>query len=510
MADLPGDFTLLDRYGARAPLRRFEVSHADKTLGIFISMDGNETAEYDHLVHTSKTFALQMRAAKCTKNQALYTFSSSFMKSIEYAMPVTQFSEDEWRRIISPALVPTLQSSGIAGNAPRASLFGSALYQGFDLMNPFFNQEISHLMTLLQESVSGSQTGLLLRLSAESLRLEIGVPFTLGECDYTLYSPYVTDCWYKSVWKFAFTHSISIREDFPDPPPLRHKDSYLMSHFVSAGFRGQDLALLNLIRLRLRAITVSDIATPDGLSITHQAFLLQHSNHLRHCYDWPRDLPVSPRQLVLWQQALRRALLCPTRATTARTLRFRCRVGPWLLPTLHSDLWPWFHSLAEDRLYQRLEGNRWQVWAPFSWGRYCRADIVPSRPVDASLLSVSPRGDMVKKDNAYPWWYEATLRPPDRYDPRTTSHPCLIAAFQASIDSAHVLLDEILLPIDGAVALAQAISAGTAAAVSDGSFCPVASRGSSAFTIATAPDIDDPKLNPVLEYPPRHPSSPGG
>ena len=52
-------------------------------------------------------------------------------------------------------------------------------------------------MTLLQESVVDSQTGKLLYLTAEALRLEIGLPFDLGTTDYSIYSAYTTDCWYK-------------------------------------------------------------------------------------------------------------------------------------------------------------------------------------------------------------------------------------------------------------------------------------------------------------------------
>ena len=494
MDSLPGSFTLLDRYGTRAPLRRFDVDYADKTLGVFISMDGNEQAEYDHLLSTSRTFALQLKAAKCSKNQALYTFSASFMKSIEYAMPVTQFSETEWHKILAPALKPTLQRSGISSSAPRAALFGPALYQGFDIMHPYFNQEICHIMTLVQESVCSSQTGLLLRLSAEALRLEVGVPFTLGDCDYSKYSSYTTDCWYKAVWRFVAKYPISVHEDYPDPPLLRHGDSHLMVLFVRSGFAGHDLYILNLLRMRLRAITVADIATPDGLCVTHQAFLLQHSNHLRDHYDWPREIPLSPGHVSLWQRALRRSLMPPNCAPTNRSLVYSCRVGPWLDPNVHLDLWWWFFSAAENRLYQRLGHDQWRIWSSHSRARFISSHLSRTRPPDAVLASVSPRGDLFRIDNSYPWWFEGLPDTQDLYDPLQARHPCLVAAFQEAIDSPHILLDDVLIPADGATSLAQAIRAGTAAAVSDGSFRPDSSSGAAAFTLATSPDVYDASL----------------
>ena len=49
MADMPGEFNLLMGDGIREPLRRHEVNYAEKTLGVFISMDGNEKAEKKYL-----------------------------------------------------------------------------------------------------------------------------------------------------------------------------------------------------------------------------------------------------------------------------------------------------------------------------------------------------------------------------------------------------------------------------------------------------------------------------
>ena len=63
LEDLPGEFTLMDKNGNRDPLRRHEVHYAEKTLGVCISMDGNEDAEMTRLKVLSKTFADQIRIA---------------------------------------------------------------------------------------------------------------------------------------------------------------------------------------------------------------------------------------------------------------------------------------------------------------------------------------------------------------------------------------------------------------------------------------------------------------
>ena len=130
-------------------------------------------------------------------------------------MPVTQLDEATWTKIIHPALVPVLNKAGMSRTFPRHVFYGPSLYQGFGFIHPYLLQEFSHIATLFQESVRSSQTGRILRLTAESLRLELGIPLHLGVTPYHPFASYVTPCWYKHVWKFFSVHPVSLFEDFP-------------------------------------------------------------------------------------------------------------------------------------------------------------------------------------------------------------------------------------------------------------------------------------------------------
>jgi len=215
MADMPGEFNLLMGDGTREPLQRHEVDYAEKTLGVFVSMDGNENAEKNYLREQSITFAEQMKTSKANKNACMYTYTASFMKTMEYPMAVTQFLEAEWTRIVAPALQNSLQKGGMSKTFTRAVFYGPDHYQGFNVMHPYFNQEITHITTHVQESVNGSQTGKLLQGSAEAFRLELGLPFTLGTVKYDLVAPYLSDCWYKHLFKFVSKQPLEIIEDYP-------------------------------------------------------------------------------------------------------------------------------------------------------------------------------------------------------------------------------------------------------------------------------------------------------
>ena len=140
-------------------------------------------------------------------------------------MTVTQLDEGTWSKILSPTLTAAFDKAGMSMIFPRDVLFGPVLFRGYQLQHLLFAQEISNIMTLLQESVRNSQTGQLLRLTAECLRLELGILLTLGTTPYQPFESYVTDCWYKSIWKFGSQHPLEVTEDFSNVTLLRKRGS---------------------------------------------------------------------------------------------------------------------------------------------------------------------------------------------------------------------------------------------------------------------------------------------
>ena len=137
--------------------------------------------------------------------------------------------------------------------------------------------------------------------------------------------------------------------DSPPIPTLRTGDSYLMDVFTAAGIRGQRLAILNQIRLRLHAITVADIATPDGRSITPSALSCEHSNGLREGFQWPCPVTVTVRCQQMWQHALQETLMIP--GARSDRLRPEFHLGGWFyIPVFRK--WPWRYAPANGFLYR--------------------------------------------------------------------------------------------------------------------------------------------------------------
>ena len=164
---MPAEFTLTDKDGNRHPLVRLEVSEGRKSLGVYIAVDGNEKAQKKYLIEMARTYAEQIRTSQTTPDTAMYTYKACFLKAIEYSMPVTNFTEEEWNTIMAPALKATLNKSAMATNFPRDVLYGPDLYKGMDIQHPYYQQGIQKIITCIQESAIGSGTGELIKFNAE-------------------------------------------------------------------------------------------------------------------------------------------------------------------------------------------------------------------------------------------------------------------------------------------------------------------------------------------------------
>ena len=79
-----------------------------------------------------------------------------------------------------------------------------------------------------------------------------------------------------------------------------------MEEFVKSDIDTNKLTILNIMRMSIKAITLSDICDADGWNFISRAWLLQGSNGLREDHEWPRNLPnFTNNQKKLWQKSLK-------------------------------------------------------------------------------------------------------------------------------------------------------------------------------------------------------------
>jgi hypothetical protein len=498
IADIPGNITLPDANGQDYVVAREEVSTASKSLGVWLALDGNQDKLKEVLTETSHVFGSQVSTSNCSKNDALYTYNNSFMASMQYPIIATQFTETEWNKVIQPALQVTLNSAGMAKSFPRKVLYGLELYQGMDMKHPFFLQEISHIMTHVQEAVCQSQIGQMIQMTAEAFQIEIRVPFLLNKTVYDdqRYAFYTPQCWYITLWKFVSSdkYKIEIEEDYKDLKKQRKHDIFIMEQFVEKGYVGKDLTSLNYMRKFLEAITLADIAMTNCAYISHNAFEAKSGNRLREGVGWPRVPEVLPQPFIkLWKEAITLCFLNPYNHTKKkRKIQNNQQLGDWHELKVKNKTWEWCLCVNEDRIYKQ-DGTTWRVHSktrPRQYSNLGNYNVCPNQDTIASVYKQGGRlyvettstfetADLQLRDMDTSGQYNYLY---DNGRWRNIDEAVRFIQFHPDI-----LLDSHDMAKDRGLAIVQGIKGGTARIVSNGSYkkdTPIGPAGTSAFRIA--------------------------
>ena len=110
---LPGDIFLPDKNGDLYTVTRDEPTSAHVSLGMLHPLSGGDSDEGVGISEGAHVFASQMGTAQCDKTSCLNAFNTSFMPSLSYKMIATQFTEQQWNKMISPAIQATLNAAGV-------------------------------------------------------------------------------------------------------------------------------------------------------------------------------------------------------------------------------------------------------------------------------------------------------------------------------------------------------------------------------------------------------------
>ena len=279
-------------------------------------------------------------------------------------MPVTSFSKEKWASIIWPALQATLAKARIAERFPRQVLYGTQLYGGYIIEDPFCKQGIVKLSTFFQECVNNTHTGSLINATVEGFKLELGFDSSAALLPWRQVKTYTTNSWYKHLllWVQECNREEDVLEVIDSTPmltKLRINYSFLMLQFIQANVPICDLQIINLIRIHLQAITLTDIATANGTHFSYNAWHGLWGNNLQSELDWPREpLLFSDAQIKIWQDALYSTFCSPHTNANMRVIDNRNKLGKWVSSTSHRK-WITFYSPTERQVYGTTSNGFW-------------------------------------------------------------------------------------------------------------------------------------------------------
>ena len=143
-------------------------------------------------------------------------------------------------------------------------IYSSIKYHGLGVLHPWHHQQIKHLQTLIEETTNNTPIGKLFQLSAEQLRLEIGLPGTFKDVPWDQLTDIITSTWMSKLLSFLGKHKIDVHDPLPQLQLQRKGDIFLLQCFLITQPSKQELRLLMDCREYLQVTTLADITSAAG------------------------------------------------------------------------------------------------------------------------------------------------------------------------------------------------------------------------------------------------------
>ncbi len=135
---------ILDPNGIETNLQQLEVTEARETLGIYLSLNGDDSEQAAQLRKKTETFADCLRTGYIAKGDAWYCLQFSFMKTIEYPLEFCCLNQKQWEHVMAPLLLANLPKCGIVRTFPRTVVYGPKQFYGLGIRNPWVLQILRH------------------------------------------------------------------------------------------------------------------------------------------------------------------------------------------------------------------------------------------------------------------------------------------------------------------------------------------------------------------------------
>ena len=471
--DMNLHFTVKDAWNTRQELVQIHPSIAKETLGVFLAPDGNENKQIEYLTQKIKKWEDKIRTNQISKIHAYTALTTTIYKTIEYSLPTSTITKENWKKIMAPLNKCGLQINGICSKFPTALREGAKSHIALQFKCMYKQQEILKLEKYLTFRSHQGIVGKMIRLSEELLKIETGLPGNIFIFDYSKYCWLASNSWIKSLWKFLSLHDINLHMLTPDLKETKKNDLFIMKEFVAQGYSKKKLLILNACRKYLQVTTLGEITNGDGNIIIRNIKSGCKLTCSTSTLSWPNQAKPDNSAWMLWRSALRKTFEISGKIAPGM-IRNQWAIDP---PRVHH----WYHDWISNCLLQRLQNNHWRMYrqsirrgrrATFPVYHFQQTELnsLPTHARRASILPCNPTqviftgsGQSQPPTNNPPINsledYVNSLAPKDRW-------PFEYISGQENID--HIVV---------------AIQQGNCALISDGSFDPTTHQAAAAWIL---------------------------
>ena len=241
---------------------------AHKTLGHYKEPAGIQVEQIAKLKEKSDRITEFLWKMPLQRNEAWTYYTACYLPSVCYPLTASYLTSKQLHKVQTRAMSIIIPRCGYNRHTYRSIIYGPHHIGGAGFRHLYTEQGLLQVAYLLRHIRTPSQIGTLLRCTLSWLQLSLGVSFPVM-AQPAVPLPHMEAKWISSMRTFLAEQTLSIQLATDSvPAPQREHDSYIMDWILSCNhYTPAEIRRLNYCRLYLNVVTVSDLATPDGLHI---------------------------------------------------------------------------------------------------------------------------------------------------------------------------------------------------------------------------------------------------
>ena len=294
----------LDPSGTRTEIKQIETHEARRTLGVWQTANGNETAQKKIIISKIEDWGKATEGITHTESRTAIV--STIGRSIRYPLSATALDEQECKSIDKALIKSVLGKMGVVRTAPRVIIFAPSSLGGIGLNRTETDQVIDQVKMIIHHGHRDTIAGRLIRNTIQQLSCEMGIGGNPFEVDMKKVTYLTENTWIESVIRGCQRHSIKVtmREQWINT--WSENDEFIMYKAQNVT-KGRDLMRVNKVRLYLQVSTLSDIMTADGKNIDNDILCGRKGGSpspSRASYLWPNIPSPTKAEVLIWKQTL--------------------------------------------------------------------------------------------------------------------------------------------------------------------------------------------------------------
>ena len=295
-----------------------------KSLGVLGIPSGSNKAEFERLLKKSKSFAQRISTAHISRLEAKTLYYSFYLPGMLYSMCVGSLSKEQCQKIQGVTTQKFLSTMGFNRCLPSAVVYANKECGGIGLRHLFAEQGTEKIYHIIQSIRTNSDTGKLIKIRLQWAQRVAGIQRPILEDTASNIPQLDHEPWISTLRTFLHESELSIViSGITSLPTKRNDDKFLMELAYKIGSK-EEIIKINRCRIFLHALTISDVASPDGSKISTQAFNCEENAIVQSDESWPQQPRPGKRSIAAWQKFLKTL-------TEFETLQLQSRLASWII-----------------------------------------------------------------------------------------------------------------------------------------------------------------------------------